>query len=526
MAINYTKTAWVNGTPPAINHTNLNKLENVAKACADELDALGVESTLADKTTAVGDDQLLARDSADGNKVKKITVANLRASVATATPTASKIPIADEFGKLDGWVSDATTSVKGKVRLATSAELESGTDASKALTPAVVRPATIKRTKMPDGATAVYSQDAWATTDGWGTYDGTISVSTTPGSLRFTATGTGGPGTPKSIAGIRAKTVCLRYKTNFSNASSKLRITCSGGSVVVKDLPQTTAYQVAIVRLPASFGSESIWPFITNATVGDWFEIDWIWVGDYSYLAGSLTEEAARVVNQLGDTGGVGAKAYTTLTSNGTNVSNGDKVTIANKDYTYKTTLTPAEGEVLIGATYTDSLDNLVAAITGGAGNGTLYYCAAAHPLVTASRSEAVVTITALQPGILGNRITTAKSAATLTLANPAGGTSTLAGGVDDWGAKAKFQLGSALGAGAQVGALPNRTNSNIIGYYNVVDCAAGAQVTLPAGGTWAWMVETYGATYNGVKCGTAAGGAAITGTASANLVMYYERIA
>ena len=223
---------------------------------------------------------------------------------------------------------------------------------------------------------------------------------------------------------------------------------------------------------------------------------------------------------------GVGAKAYTTLTSNGTNVSNGDKVTIANKDYTYKTTLTPAEGEVLIGATYTDSLDNLVAAVTGGAGNGTLYSCAAAHPLVTASRSGDVVTITALQPGILGNQITTSKSATTLTLANPAGGTSTLAGGVDDWGAKAKAQLGAALGAGARVGALPNRTNSNIIGYYNVVDCAAGAQVTLPAGGTWAWMVETYGATYGGAKCGTAAGGAAISGTASANLTMYYERIA
>ena len=45
---------------------------------------------------------------------------------------------------------DATTSVKGKVQLATSAELEAGTDTAKALTPAVVRPATIKRTKMPE----------------------------------------------------------------------------------------------------------------------------------------------------------------------------------------------------------------------------------------------------------------------------------------------------------------------------------------------------------------------------------------
>jgi len=37
---------------------------------------------------------------------------------ATATPTASKIVIADAGGKVDGWVSDATTGVKGKVQLA------------------------------------------------------------------------------------------------------------------------------------------------------------------------------------------------------------------------------------------------------------------------------------------------------------------------------------------------------------------------------------------------------------------------
>ena len=40
MAINYTKTAWVNGTPPAINHTNLNKLEDAVKAAADACDSI------------------------------------------------------------------------------------------------------------------------------------------------------------------------------------------------------------------------------------------------------------------------------------------------------------------------------------------------------------------------------------------------------------------------------------------------------------------------------------------------------
>ena len=37
--------------------------------------------------------------------------------ISTSTPTASAIPKADTFGKLDGWISDASSSVKGLTRL-------------------------------------------------------------------------------------------------------------------------------------------------------------------------------------------------------------------------------------------------------------------------------------------------------------------------------------------------------------------------------------------------------------------------
>lgn len=46
--------------------------------------------------------------------------------VATATPGANAIPKADAAGDLDAWVSDASTTVKGKVELATSAETAAG----------------------------------------------------------------------------------------------------------------------------------------------------------------------------------------------------------------------------------------------------------------------------------------------------------------------------------------------------------------------------------------------------------------
>lgn len=54
---------------------------------------------------------------------------------ATATPTASKIVIADASAKIDGWVSAASDTVPGKVEIATIAETNTGTDAARAVSP-------------------------------------------------------------------------------------------------------------------------------------------------------------------------------------------------------------------------------------------------------------------------------------------------------------------------------------------------------------------------------------------------------
>ncbi|NCU31322.1 hypothetical protein EOM57_06105, partial [Candidatus Saccharibacteria bacterium] len=54
----------------------------------------------------------------------------------TATPTALGIPVADANGDIDsGWLKDASTTVKGIVELATSAEVLAGTDTTRAVTP-------------------------------------------------------------------------------------------------------------------------------------------------------------------------------------------------------------------------------------------------------------------------------------------------------------------------------------------------------------------------------------------------------
>jgi hypothetical protein len=54
---------------------------------------------------------------------------------ATATATASKIPIADASAHLDTWISAASDTVPGKIEVATAAETTTGTDAARAVSP-------------------------------------------------------------------------------------------------------------------------------------------------------------------------------------------------------------------------------------------------------------------------------------------------------------------------------------------------------------------------------------------------------
>ncbi len=93
------------------------------------------------------------------------------------------------------------------------------------------------------------------------------------------------------------------------------------------------------------------------------------------------------------------------------------------------TTLVDEPFHVLIGATASDTIDNLVAAITGGAGEGTLYGTdTPAHTLVTAANGTGdTMDVTALTPGTAGNAIAT-----TDTMSNASWGAANLAGGTTE----------------------------------------------------------------------------------------------
>ena len=107
-------------------------------------------------------------------------------------------------------------------------------------------------------------------------------------------------------------------------------------------------------------------------------------------------------------------QASTGLTVN-PNAVNGETFTIDDggpneKTYTLQTVLTDVDGNILIGATREDTHDNSLAALTLGAGAGTLYAASTTlHPTVSAvvnpSGSGITMLVFAIARGIVGNSI-------------------------------------------------------------------------------------------------------------------------
>lgn len=115
-----------------------------------------------------------------------------------------------------------------------------------------------------------------------------------------------------------------------------------------------------------------------------------------------------------------------TITATG-NPSANDTVTIGTT--VYKFVASPAAArDVLIGVSASDTLDNLIAAVTAGTGAGTKYGTGTtAHATATAAAGAGdTVTVTAKTKGAAGNAIALAKSSTNLSVS-----AATLENGVD-----------------------------------------------------------------------------------------------
>lgn len=123
-------------------------------------------------------------------------------------------------------------------------------------------------------------------------------------------------------------------------------------------------------------------------------------------------------------------RATQTLTSTGV-FTDTQTVVVGGKTYTFQTTLTDVDGNVLIGADQTASHQNFYDAINLTGTAGTQYAASMTkNTMVTATAATGTTTVVAAKvPGAIGNPIAT-----TETQTNASWGAATLAGGTGDIG--------------------------------------------------------------------------------------------
>lgn len=417
-----------------------------------------------------------------------VQLANLAAIQAQATISRTKVYVAADTGKQYMWTGEgaagnwtvaevnaglalgetSATAYRGdrgktaydhSQAIATAAEFVAGTDKTKNATVGFLKDATAldgfwltSRTKMPDGATAVYVNDDWTSLTGWAW--NSVSHAENLGIITITPSG----GTTNSAIitlAVSAKTLFIKVKrlTNSPNVFRVGALSSGYGTLKNFDSVLSMTDSVIICQLPVNTAIVAIYPDATSGSVA--IAVDTIWIGDYFYLPGSLSEEAARIADQLGDTAGVGVAASGTITATDQpTATKGD--TIGGKKYTYVSALTASpgvEGEVLIGSDKEDTLENLDLAITEAdrASNGTKYWAAAVHPLVSSAHTvgAASITLTAKNPGLLGNQITVSCESGT----NHTASGSTLSGGKDAVGDKIHTQMQTMPATTAKYGA-------------------------------------------------------------------------
>lgn len=160
-----------------------------------------------------------------------------------------------------------------------------------------------------------------------------------------------------------------------------------------------------------------------------------------------------------------GTKATGTITSNNTNVSDGDTVTIGSTVYRFKDTMAAAY-DVQIGADADASLLNLIKAINGSGTAGTHYYTGTvAHTQVTAATSVTsnAFAVTAIYTGTGGNSIASTDTATTLSW-----GAATLASGASPTAGQFTTAFAAAVNASQTLGYGAERISANEVLIYSI----------------------------------------------------------
>lgn len=188
-----------------------------------------------------------------------------------------------------------------------------------------------------------------------------------------------------------------------------------------------------------------------------------------------------------------------TVTGGGNQIADGDTVTIDTKIYTFKTTLTPTEGEILIGADDTAALLNLSNALDLAGAAGVDYSVAAIHPTVTKISSDALTMIVEVRiPGTDGDSIVSTEVAAELSW--DGGGTlGTTVAGVDCPAADADGVIVTDVSAGSSLVTATQGGGTTVLMTVDIAGVAGNAFVSTVAMANGSFGASTLGDTVAGV---------------------------
>lgn len=143
--------------------------------------------------------------------------------------------------------------------------------------------------EYPTG-TATYFQDAWATTDSWLTFNGSLSLPGT-GALRCTVV-TPGSNCRRVITGLNGKTWRLRIRGSKTGAVSIQYFTSTLVTLTTPTI--TTQFSVVDTYLASGSTNDTLYVDLPAGTwtAGEWIELDWVYIGDGSYAANSLLDNS------------------------------------------------------------------------------------------------------------------------------------------------------------------------------------------------------------------------------------------
>lgn len=174
----------------------------------------------------------------------------------------------------------------------------------------------------------------------------------------------------------------------------------------------------------------------------------------YSILMDSVSITNAQDLIRVSSLSSSYTAATGTLSGSGT-VGNTNTVTIGNKTYTFQTTLTNVDGNVLIGANLAASMQNLFDAINLTGTPGTQYAAAMTkHTQVIATAvTTTSVTVKAKAMGDVGNAIAVSETVATLSW-----NATTLLGGA---GSKSELKLSPPAAPGFYIRSVTVRSDDS-----------------------------------------------------------------